>query len=369
LGLGSDALKAADAVIGRAVVLLLAPLSARWSRAAPAGGPGRVLVIRPGGIGDAVLLFPMLRALREIWPGARLDVLVEKRNLGIFQADGLVDGVLRYDRPVAGLLRAVRGGYDVVIDSEQTHYLSAAVTCLTRASIRVGFATNRRRWMFTHPVHYSREVYEVYSFLELLRSATGEDVAFDPDAPFYPVHEEHRRWADEILKPLGDERLAVIHPGASTPLRRWDPARYNAVARRLIDRGLAVIVIGSAADRPAAARVVQGLPAERVLDLAGKANLMRAAAVIARATLYVSADTGPLHLAYGVGVPTVHLFGPGELVKWAPAGRRYRTVRKAVPCSPCTRYGHTPPCCHGVRCMVELQVDDVDRAVAEVLEA
>jgi ADP-heptose:LPS heptosyltransferase len=367
LTLRTDALKAADAVIGRAAVLLLALLSARrGATGKPAGRPGKILVIRPGGIGDAILLFPMLQGLRQTWPEARLDVLAEGRNSGIFSGR-TVDRVLRYDRP-GGLVRALREGYDLVIDSEQTHYLSAAIACLTRAEVRVGFATNRRRWMFTHRVAYSREVYEVYSFLDLLSAATGRAVGFDADRPFFPVEDQHRSWADEALGGLQGERIAVIHPGASTRLRRWDPARYPQVARLLIERGLAVVIIGSPADKAAAARVARGLPEGRALDLSGRASLPQAAAVIARATLYVSADTGPLHLAYGVGVPTVHLFGPGELVKWAPAGRRYRTVRKAVPCSPCTRYGHTPPCCHGVRCMEELRVADVDRAIGDLLE-
>jgi ADP-heptose:LPS heptosyltransferase len=368
LGLASDALKAIDAVLGRACCLLLAPLASRGA-AADSGeplSPGRVLVIRPGGIGDAVLLFPMLQAMREAWPEADLDVLAEGRNAGLFRANGVVDRVLRYDR-LGDLTRALRAGYDLVVDSEQTHYLSAAVAMLTRAPVRVGFATNRRRWLFTRRVPYSRQIYEAHSFLELFRAASGKDEVFDPDRPFFPLDEPHHEWAGEALAGMPEGGLAVIHPGASTRLRRWRPERYHRVARALIERGLSVAVVGGPADRPAADEVCRGLPAERTLDLAGRTDLARTAAVIARAELYVSADTGPLHLAYGLGVPTVHLFGPGELEKWAPAGARYRTVREPLPCSPCTRYGATPPCCQGVRCMEELRVEQVVRAIDEVL--
>jgi ADP-heptose:LPS heptosyltransferase len=368
LGLASDALKAIDAVLGRACCLLLAPLAAR--RAAADRGeplsPRRVLVIRPGGIGDAVLLFPMLHAMREAWPGLRLEVLAEARNAGLFRANGVVDRVLRYDR-LADLGEALRGGYDLVVDSEQTHYLSATVALLTRAPVRVGFATNRRRWLYTRRVAYSRQIYEAHSFMDLFRAASGRETRFDPDRPFFPLDEPFRDWAEEALASLPEGPLAVIHPGASTRLRRWRPSRYRRVAEALIERGLNVAVVGGPSDRRAAEEVCRDLPVGRTLDLAGRTDLARSAAVIARAALYVSADTGPLHLAYGLGVPTVHLFGPGELEKWAPAGARYRTVREPLPCSPCTRYGATPPCCQGVRCMEELKVEQVVGAIDEVL--
>lgn len=368
MGVASDALKAFDAVLGRACCLLLAPLASRGAAADPGEplSPRRVLVIRPGGIGDAVLLFPMLQAMREAWPGLHLDVLAEGRNAGLFRANGVVDRVLRYDR-LGDLRRVLRGRYDLVVDSEQTHYLSATVALFTRAPVRVGFATNRRRWLFTRRVPYSRQIYEALSFLELFRAASGREVAFDRDSSFFPLDEPHHRWAAEALGDLPEAPLAVIHPGASTPLRRWRPDRYHQVASALLERGLSVAVVGGPSDREAADEVCRGLPAERILDLAGRTDLARTAAVIARAALYVSADTGPLHLAYGLGVPTVHLFGPGELEKWAPAGARYRTVREPLPCSPCTRYGATPPCCQGVRCMEELEVEQVVRAIDEVL--
>lgn len=369
MGLASDTLKVVDAVLGRgACVLLAAMASRRQADAREVLRPRRVLVIRPGGIGDAVLLFPMLQAMRAAWPAVTLHVLAEGRNAGIFRANGVVDRVLRYDRPFRVLRQVLGGSYDLVVDSEQTHYLSAVLALMSGAPHRVGFATNRRRGLFTRAVPYSRRIYEVHSFLDLFRAASGSDVRFDPEEPFFPLDEPYRRWAGDALASLAPGPLAVIHPGASTRLRRWSPTRYREVALNLLERGMAVAVIGGSMDRSAAAVVARELPEDRVLDLAGRTNLAHTAAVIARAALYISADTGPLHLAYGLGVPTVHLFGPGELEKWAPTGRYYRTVRVPVPCSPCTRYGATPPCCHGVRCMEDLQVAQVVQAIGQVLE-
>jgi len=366
MGLRADAIKMLDAALGRVLCRLL-PAARPASGRAPQA-PGSVLVIRPGGIGDAVLFVPMLRHLREAWPDARIDLLCERRNRGVVEGIGLIDRVFCYDRP-GDLLAVLRGGYDIVIDTEQMHALSALVARATRAPRRVGFATNSRRRMLTDPVPYDLELYEARSFLELARVATGKEPSWDPDAPFYPVAAEDAAWARDRLRNLPRPRVAV-HPGASIPQRRWPPARYAELARRLAEDGAAIVVLGGPTDGRAARRIARDLGGLPHANLAGACSLGRAAAVVAEVDVYVSADTGILHLAYGVGTRTVHLFGPGVLSKWGPPGRRFRVVRaEGVPCSPCTRYGYTPPCAQGLACMDRITPEMVLAAVREQLAA
>ena len=365
MGLRADAIKMLDVAVGRVLTRLL-PASGPPPRAT--GEPGRVLVIRPGGIGDAVLFVPLLRHLREAWPDAELGLLCERRNLGVIEGTGLVDAAWCYDRP-GDLLAVLRRRWDLVIDTEQMHALSALVARATGAPRRVGFGTNSRRRMLTDPVPYDLERYEALSFLALGRVATGREPRWDPDEPFYPVSPGAAAWARDRLASLPRPRVA-IHPGASIPQRRWPPARYAEVARRLAAEGIGIVVLGGPGDGRAAARIVRELEGLPHVDLAGRCSLARAAAVVAAVDVYVSADTGVLHLAYGVGTPTVHLFGPGVLSKWGPPGRRFRTVRAAgVPCSPCTRYGYTPPCAQGLACMLRIEPAMVLEAVREQLAA
>lgn len=166
-------------------------------------------------------------------------------------------------------------------------------------------------------------------------------------------------FAERALESLPGRELVAIHPGASIPERRWPPERYARVARLIVDAGRAVVILGGPTDRAAAANIAAQLGGSPHVNLAGRCGLQEAAAVVARCQAYVSADTGLLHLAYGVGTPTVHLFGPGVLSKWGPPGRRYHTVAHATPCSPCTSYGYTPPCCQGLRCMLGITPEQV----------
>jgi lipopolysaccharide heptosyltransferase II len=364
-------LKAIDHLIGRTVYRAFL----YWHRRRPQPGNGglpnpvrKILVLRPGGIGDAVLFFPLLQALRREFPQAQLDVLAERRNVGLFATNDVVHHAYAYDRNYGReLLGVLRGKYDVVIDTEQSHFLSAIITYLTRAPVRCGFDTQGRGGLFTHRVHYSDQIYEVHSFLSLFRALTGKQEPFDPERPFFPIADEHMAWARALLGNGSGDRVAVVLPGASTPMKRWAPERYRRVVAWLIEQGLRVVIIGGARDVPVAQAVVAGLDPSRTINLAGTTNLPRTAAVIALADVYVSSDTGPLHIAYGVGTSTVHMFGSGILGKWAPAGSRYRAVHKALPCSPCTRYGYTPPCPYGVECMKRIEVDDVLPKLIEAL--
>ena len=103
------------------------------------------------------------------------------------------------------------------------------------------------------------------------------------------------------------------------------------------------------------------------LNLAGMTSLSETAAVIQKSSLLLSGDSGVLHIAVGLGVPTVSLFGPGRVKKWAPQGERHIVISKELPCSPCTTFGTTPPCPNGIRCMSDITVDEVVNAVTRLL--
>ena len=127
----------------------------------------RVLFVRPGGIGDAVLLVPTIRSLCKAFPGVVVEVLAERRNSEVFQLCSDVDRTWCYDLP-RELFAVLRGRYDIVIDTEQWHRLSAVLSRLCRARVTVGFATNERFRLFSHAVSYSHYEYEIQSFFRLL---------------------------------------------------------------------------------------------------------------------------------------------------------------------------------------------------------
>lgn len=345
-----------EAAVGRLLAAVLPP-----PRRGTLPDPRRILVIRPGGVGASVLLIPALLALREKFPAAEITVLAGKRNASAFQLCPAVDHLLLCDA-AEDLWRALRGGYDLVIDTEQWRRLSAVVTRLS-APVSIGFATNNRKRLFTHQVPYSHEEYEMLSFFHLL-APLGIVPPEKIPAPFLTVPAEAAAAAEALLAKVYGRPFAVIFPGASSPERSWGHQRFREVAQRLALMGLQVVVVGGAGDEDQGDFIVR--PCGGV-NLAGKTTLAETAAVIARSVLLLSGESGLLQIGVGLGIPTVSLFGPGIDAKWGGKGEGDVVVNRRLECAPCTRFGATPLCRSEVRCLSEITPQEVVQAIDKLL--
>lgn len=352
-------MKSLDAVIGRLAVSLMA----RPGMKATPAPINTILLIRPGGIGDAVHLIPAINAIKAVYPDAVIDILAEKRNSAIFRLSPHIRHVFHYDR-AAELLRTLRTTYDVVIDTEQWHRLSAVVARMTRAPVLIGYGTNERARLFTHPTAYSQDDYEIDSFFRLL-----EPLGIEPhevSRPFLTVPGEATERGDTFLGEIKERVFVTVFPGASIPERQWGVDKFAKVAEMLAVLEIAVVVVGGGDDKGQGEAIVAGGAG---LNLAGRTSLSETAAVIQKSALLLSGDSGVLHIAVGLGVPTVSLFGPGRARKWAPRGERHMVINKGLSCSPCTTYGTTPPCPIAAQCMNDITVDEVFNAVTVLLTA
>lgn len=320
-----------------------------------------VLLIRPGGLGDAVHLLFSIRLLKNRYPDAAIDILAERRNASVFGLSPDIRKVLRYD--VSSEFAAMLWSpYDIVIDTEQWHRLSAVVARVTKAGLRIGFDTNERRRMFNTSVPYAHDQYEVANFLRLLQPLGITPVPVT--VPWLMVPPTISGNAELLLAPFVKQQFVTIFPGASIPARRWGADRFREVALSLRSKGLGIVVVGGREDCATGDRIC----ADGVgLNLAGKTSLAETAAVIDRSALLISGDSGILHIGVALGKPTVSLFGPGIAAKWAPRGERHIVLNRNLPCSPCTKFGTTPPCPDGVRCMAEITAQEVVAAVERLI--
>ena len=321
-----------------------------------------VLLIRPGGIGDAVLLIPTIITLREAFPELQIDILAEKRNSQVFQLSPEVHTVYCYDK-LADFKRALTSRYDLVIDTEQWHRLSAIIARLIRSRRKIGFGTNERAKQFTDIIDYSHNEYETSSFLNMLQPLQMKPNC-DVAPPFLSIPDSVKS-APEILG-FNSGRYVVLFPGASIVERRWGGDKFAALARQFVEQKLKVVVIGGPEDSFAGDTIAALAP--EVTNLVGKTSLLETASVLEGATLLVSGDSGILHIGVGLGTPTVSLFGPGIAAKWAPKGEQHRIVNLNLSCSPCTRFGTTPACPSGAKCIRDISVDEVFSATMELLE-
>lgn len=321
----------------------------------------RFLLIRPGGVGDAVLLASSICSIKKTCPDSHITILAESRNCGVFPLIPQADEVLCYDRP-GELIKALIGKYDIVIDTEQWYRLSAVVARLVRAPVKIGFDTNERRRMFTRGIRYDLEAYEADNFFALLKPL-GVDSYQDIEAvtlslPLQSVTEAH-----QLLQPLFSDSFVVIFPGASVEEKRWGSARFLKVSKKLAEYGYRIVIVGGREDRTNG----DFIAVAGGINLAGMTTLAETAAVIVRSSLVISGDSGLLHIAAGLDIPTVSLFGPSSDKKWAPQGKKHVVINHYLSCSPCSRFGTIPPCPVGVCCIRDITPDEVIDAARRLL--
>ncbi|NVN97913.1 MAG: glycosyltransferase family 9 protein [Geobacteraceae bacterium] len=340
-------MKSFDALIGTALANLL-PVPVKRTKVSIT----TALFIRPGGIGDALLLAPAINVFRKHFPDVCISVLAEKRNAGVFTLIPAVERVYSYDF-IKDVIDFHNTQYDIIIDTEQWHRLSAVCSRIIPSIMKIGFNTNNRERMFTDSILYRQTDYEAQSFLNLLKPL-GINEKFDYDTRFLHVPEPVK---EQIYNKMGLKLPYVtIFPGASIKERRWGLSKFNSLAKHLSNIGILPVIVGGKEDIYSGDIIVNGTLG---INLAGKTSLTGTAAIISRSKLLISSDSGVLHIAVGLGIPTVSLFGSGIAAKWAPRGDLHKVVHSNQSCAPCTVFGTTPRCDNGVKCLEDINVQDV----------
>ncbi len=329
----------------------------------------RILVTRTDRIGDLVLSTPVFRALRDAFPGAFIAALVAQENRLLAEGHSALDQVLVLDkrgrhkswhgvRALARELRALR--FDCAIHLHPTarvHWL----TFLAGIPVRIGYARKMGRVLLTHALpERKREGLESearYNF-DLLKPL-GLEV---PESPVLevPLHEESRlKLERELAGALDGRAYAVYHPGASCPSKRWPADRFAQVADRVAARyGLLPVLIGDRSSVMEVSLMRSGLQA-RAVDLCGRLDLGMSAWLLSRASLVVSNDSGPVHMASAFNRPIVSIFGrtrPGlTWTRWGPLNPASRVAHVDVGCIECLAHR----CQIGFLCLQALSVGQV----------
>jgi len=313
--------------------------------------PRNLLLIRPDHIGDVLFTTPALHALRQTFPEARIIALVGPWTATILTRNPDVDAVLTcpfpwFDRrpkpspwqPYRLLLEEARKlqklHFDAVLILRFDHWWGALLAAWAGIPVRIGYATPETRLFLTDTLPYAPDRHAVEHNLALIRALAArwgrEMVEGEPRLRF-PLTAEEEAFAAAFLAHHGiaDARLVGLHPGAGDPRKLWPAERWAQVADRLAETWEAQILItGSPAERELAEAVARQMRS-RPCIAAGETSLGQAAALLGRCRLVVGADTGPMHLAVALGVPTVHLYGPFEPWLFGPWGppERHRIVR------------------------------------------
>jgi len=333
----------------------LLPLVPACQEKGPLKSIKKVLIIRPGGLGDAILLLPAVFALKNAYKDAEIVVLAERRNYQAFSLLPFSCKVLDYKNPKNLFGLFINPDFDLVIDTEQWYVLPALVARFLRSKLKIGFATNERKRCFSYAVEYRHDEYEVVAFSRLFKPI-GLDLSFDEGLSFSLSIDSKKK-----------TKMVAIFPGASDPARRWGRENFLKVAQALVKEGWRIGVIGGEKEKPQGEYIVSNLPAGQGINLTGSLSLIETAKALKDSEFLITADSGIMHLGWLIDVPTLSIFGPGIIEKWAPRGPNHLAIRLELSCSPCTRFGVVPPCPYEYRCMKDLSPEMVIDSVREFI--
>lgn len=333
-----------------------------------------ILVVRTDRIGDVVLSLPMIAALRSRFPEVKITFLLRSSTHELAEGQPGLDRIMRYDED-SGSLKSFRSmldelrkaRFDAVVVTYPTFRL-ARLMYLAGIPIRVGTGYRWYSFLFNRRVYEHRktaEKHEAEYNLSLLRMLDCHPT--DPPRPAIVIGHEAEHRASEVIRGLGlDSRpFVILHPGSGGSARDWKPERFGALAARLANDGTAVLVTGG----PGEEALVRGILAATGFTakaLPQSLPLSALAAVIRRASVFVSNSTGPLHIAAAVGTPVVAFYPPIRQCssdRWGPL-----TERKVVfePLSAdCPRCKGGP--CEADECMDLVSVEDVGNAVKSLM--
>lgn len=335
----------------------------------------KILIIRVDGIGDLLNSTPALSLLRENYPSAEITVLARPLNAPVLIGNPDVDKILVFDQDGKhrGLLAQLqfyrklrRERYQLVV-AMQTAMWSHLVAFLSGAPYRLGRYQKRFKSTLTHAWRgkYSKgETHEVDRNLELVRLICNGNGKRKLTFHLLP-HEitTAQKWiASWGIK--DDVFLIGIHPGGSSFDKRWPENQYAELADRLALRYNATILLLHGPREEALTHNIQKVMQSPALTHAPE-TIRDLGALLSCCDLVVCNDSGPMHLAAALDVPTVAIFGPTDHVAWHPLSENASIVRRDMPCWPCSAH----KCKIGWECTKKLPVEPVWDATTTTIEA
>lgn len=337
----------------------------------------RILIVRLDRIGDVMLSTPVIKAVREAYPESHIAFMVRPYTLQIVEGNPYLNEVIVYDKDgreksLAGNINFISGlrkkRFDLALilhPTTRTHL----VIFLAGIPRRVGYD---KKWGFllTERIPHTKQFglrHELDYNLEVLRH-----IGIEPKdrALYMPKNAASEERISAVFESSGikaADRVVTINPGASCPSKRWDARRFAKVADALAGKyGAKIIVIAGESDKACGDDLTSHM-SQQCVNLSGRTDIGDIASILRRTSLFISNDSGPVHIACATGTPVIAIFGRNERglspERWGPTGKDDVVLHKDVGCETCLAHN----CRIGFKCLDAITVEDVLVAAQKIL--
>lgn len=337
----------------------------------------RILIARTDRIGDVILSTPAIKAVRDAYPDAYIAFCVSPEALEIVDKNPYLNEVIVYDkkkkyRNLFGMIRFIlkirRKRFDTALILHPTNRMNLACF-FAGIPRRVGF-DRKMGFLLTDKIPHTKQEgkkHEMEYTLDVVRKIGIEPV----DKKLYmSLHKGVEEEVKKVFEENGIERIGnivAIHPGASCPSKRWPEEFFAETIEKLVKKyGARVIIVGSSSDEKTGRAIMDYLTVKAV-DLTGKTSLSILAGILSKSRLFISNDSGPVHIAVSVGTPVIDIFGrndPGlSPRRWGPLGPSDIVFHKDAGCIRCLAHN----CDKDYKCLKAITPDEVVSAAKNFL--
>lgn len=338
--------------------------------------PKNIIIRMPNWIGDLVMATPILTDLRKAFPNASITVMCKKPLCDLLQEDKDIDELYCFSdvkkifarrEENKNILRKLRDGkYDLGILCTNS-FSSAWRFFQGRVKERIGFSKDMRSFLLTVPVSIGEEKKQQHHVLTYKKLLLPLGIKPSDTMPRLHVKQEEIELAKQLLEQQGfdgkKKLIGINSCCAYGPAKKWPKERFANVAKRLIeDKDCAVVFIGDESCQ-LTIKEICGTLGKDAINLAGLTSLRELMCVISLCDLFLTNDSGPMHIAAAFGVPVLALFGSTSQVMTGP----YKTgdvIDKKVTCAPCFKR----TCPIDFKCMKEISADEVYNKLIQILE-
>lgn len=336
----------------------------------------KILVRAPNWIGDAVMALPALEALKSLYKKAEITVLAKGRTVPVYQNNPHISKIIEYDDKsrhsgISGRIKLSgeikRQGFAAAV-LFQNAFDAAFLSFISGIPKRIGYARDFRSKLLTDAIPVTDEikkVHQAFYYLNIVKTLGG--AMPEKPVPRLYISQAEKSWVDEFIADNGLKRAFLIGaaPGASYgPAKRWPPEKFAEALTILCEgRNGFPLIFGGPEDKEACTEVSKRLKMKH-LDLSGKVYLRQFMALVARLNLFITNDSGPMHVGAALSTPTVAIFGSTDSTLTGPLGPTAKVLKREIECSPC--FERTCKFKH-YRCL-EVESKEVARAAESLLK-
>ena len=326
----------------------------------------RILIIRSGGIGDVLMTTPLIKAIKNKFSSAKIDYLTGNWSKGVLEGNNDINEVISFDDEIIfkkklfkmfGLIKQLKKKkYDLCFVLDKSWHWGV-FAYLSNVEFRIGFDRNGEGFANNLNIPYDGSKYELDYYMDTVRllgiKKTDKNMLLD-------LTEKDKKFGDDFLlnnnlknkKLIGIAAGGAENPGQKMHVKRWHKEKYIELVKFILKekKNAAILLFGGKNDVELNESIVKETDKIKTYNLAGKTTIKQAAVLMKKCKVFVTHDSGTMHIAAAMKTPLIVLFGATNPKRFAPRGSM--VIKREIDCSPCYDvYGGYSKDCKNVECM------------------